>query len=265
MVDLVKCHPSGDRSKVNAFLAVAGAGLDGPTVLTLTLTSFAASFITIAMGIGGGGLLLAVMASLMPLSALIPVHGVIQLGSNVFRASLLLRHVHWPPLAGFTLGSLIGVVSGGLVVVELPGSVVQIGVGLFVIWSVVRTPPKWLSTLPWVTGVISSFLTMFFGATGLFVANFTKSLILPRQSHVATHAVLMTVQHGLKVAAFAVLGFGFAPWFGFILLLTLAGFAGTLTGRVVLIRLSDRVFKRALDVILILISLRLIWTGVTGD
>lgn len=250
---------------MNAFLAIAGAGLDGTTVLILTLTSFVASFITIAMGIGGGGLLLAVMASLLPPAALIPVHGVIQLGSNVTRAALLLPHVHWPPLAGFTLGSLVGVAAGGLVVVELPGAVVQIGVGLFVIWSVLRSPPKWLSTLPWLTGAISSFLTMFFGATGLFVANFTKSLTLPRQSHVATHASLMTVQHGLKVAAFALLGFSFGPWLGFIVLLTLAGFAGTLAGRVVLVRLSDNGFKRALDVILILISLRLIWTGITGD
>ncbi|MBD3765767.1 MAG: sulfite exporter TauE/SafE family protein, partial [Rhodobacterales bacterium] len=41
----------------------------------LLVTSVAASFITIAFGIGGGVLLLAVMASLVPPVALIPVHG----------------------------------------------------------------------------------------------------------------------------------------------------------------------------------------------
>lgn len=249
---------------MNAYLAAIGGGLEATTVLILVATSFVASFITIALGIGGGGLLLAVMATLMPPAALIPVHGVVQFGSNLLRAGLLSRHVHWPPIVGFSLGSLGGVTLGGLVVVELPGHVVQIGVGLFVIWSVLRTPPKWLSTLPWLTGAISSFLTMFFGATGLFVANFTKSLVLPREAHVATHATLMTVQHGLKIIAFGLLGFAFAPWIWFILAMTLAGFAGTLAGRVLLIRMSDRGFKRALDVILVLISLRLIWDGVTG-
>jgi hypothetical protein len=52
-------------------------------------------------------------------------------------------------------------------------------------------------------------------------------------------------------------GFAFAPWIWFILAMTLAG-------RVLLIRMSDKGFKRALDVILVLISLRLIWVGVTG-
>lgn len=54
---------------------------------------------------------------------------------------------------------------------------------------------------PLTVGAISSFLTMFFGATGLFVASFTKSLKLPCD-HVATQAALMTVQHGVKTIAF---------------------------------------------------------------
>jgi uncharacterized membrane protein YfcA len=112
--------------------------------------------------------------------------------------------------------------------------------------------------------MVSSFLTMFFGATGLFVANFTKSLALPRQNHVATHATLMTLQHLLKVLAFGLLGFAFAPWAGFIGAMILSGVAGTLAGRVLLERMSDHGFKRALDVVLILISLRLIWSGVSG-
>ena len=40
-----------------------------------------------------------------------------------------------------------------------------------------------------------------------------------------------------------------------------AGFLGTLAGRQVLVRMSDRGFKRALDIVLLLISARLIWQG----
>lgn len=237
-------------------------GFDPALGLALMAASFLGSFITVALGIGGGALLLAVMASLMPPMALIPVHGVIQLGSNALRAGLLIRHAYWPPFAVFALGTGIGAAVGGSVVVNLPPPVVMIGVGAFVIWNVLARPPKWMSHLPFVSGAISSFLTMFFGATGVFVASFTKSLALPRQAHVATHATLMTLQHALKVVAFGMLGFAFGPWIGFIALMIGAGFLGTLTGRMVLTRMSDRNFKRALDGVLLLLSAQLIWRGI---
>lgn len=245
-------------------LEVLFAGLEPATALVLLAASFAGSFITVALGIGGGAMLLAVMATLVPPAALIPVHGVIQLGSNVFRAALLFSKTYWPPIAAFAVGSAIGAAAGGALVVELPPAVIQIGVGLFVIWSVLARPPAWLSRAPALTGLISSFLTMFFGATGVFVANFVKSLTLERQAHVATHAVLMTLQHGLKIAVFGLLGFAYGPWIWFIALMIAAGFLGTLIGRHVLIRMSDHGFKRALDIVLILISLRLIWRGIAS-
>lgn len=245
-------------------VALLPEGLSLLAFWVLLATSFIASLITVALGIGGGGLLLAIMATLVPPAALIPVHGVVQLGSNAGRAGMLLRHIAWTALPGFVIGSLIGCAIGGVVVVELPPSVVQIGIGVFVIYNVFTKPPRWLSRWPWLTGGVSSFLTMFFGATGLFVANYTKSLALPRHDHVATHAALMTVQHGLKVVIFGLLGFAFGAWALVIVALIVAGLAGTLTGRHVLNRMSDHGFKRALDVILVLISLRLIWQGITG-
>ncbi len=239
-------------------------GLSPGVTLGLLAASFAGSFATVALGIGGGSLMLAVMATLLPPAALIPVHGVVQLGSNVLRAALLLRQMHWPPFAAFAAGTLGGVALGGPIVVSLPPAIVQIGVGAFVIWSVLLNPPAWLSRAAGLTGLISSFLTMFFGATGVFVANFTKSLALGREAHVATHAGLMTLQHLAKILAFGLLGFAYGPWAWIIGLLIGVGFLGTLAGRLVLVKLTDARFKLALDAILILISLRLIWAGVTS-
>lgn len=226
--------------------------------------SFAASFLTAALGIGGGALLLAIMASLVPPAVLIPVHGVVQLGSNAGRAAMLWRHIHRPALPAFALGTLVGCALGGSIVVSLPPQAVQIAVGCFVIYSVLARPPAWLRRWPWLTGGVSSFLTMFFGATGVFVANFTKSLALPRHGHVATHAALMTLQHGLKVAVFGLFGFAFGAWALVAGAMILAGLAGTLAGGRLLNRLSNAVFRRALDILLMLIALRLIWSGVSG-
>lgn len=240
------------------------AGLEVPVFWALITVSFVSSFITVALGIGGGALLMAIMASVMPPLALIPIHGVIQAGSNVFRLAVLFRHVHWPPVTMFLLGTGIGVAVGGSLVVNLPPGVIMIGVGCFVIWSVLARPPAWLSRLPLVTGLISSFLTMFFGATGVFVANYTKSLNLPRQAHVASHAAFMTAQHLAKVLVFGFLGFAYGPWAGFLAVMILAGFMGTLAGRLVLNRLSDHGFRHALNLVLVAISIRLIWVGLAS-
>ncbi len=239
-------------------------GISVAAFWALMASSFAASFITAALGIGGGTLLLAIMASLVPPAVLIPVHGIVQVGSNAGRMVMLFRYIHRPAIPAFAIGTLIGSVLGGSVVVSLPPQVVQISVGAFVIYSVLARPPEWLRRWPWLTGGVSSFLTMFFGATGVFVANFTKSLQLPRHAHVATHAALMTMQHGLKVIVFGLFGFAFGAWAWVAVALILAGLVGTLAGGRLLNRLSNEGFKRALDILLVLVALRLIWAGVTG-
>ncbi|NNJ69386.1 MAG: TSUP family transporter [Boseongicola sp.] len=239
------------------------AGLSETAFYSLAAISFLGSFITVALGIGGGGLVLAVMAILVPPAALIPVHGVIQLGSNAGRLAMFLPHIFWSALPAFAVGTVIGASIGGAVAIDLPPAYVQIGVGTFVLFTIIAKSPKWLSRWPAITGVISSFLTMFFGATGLFVASFTKSLALPRQPHVATHAAMMTLQHGLKVLIFAVLGFAFAPWAPTIAIMIATGLLGTYTGKHALAKMSDHNFNTALNVVLVLISLRLIWAGVS--
>lgn len=240
------------------------ASLDPTSAYFLFAASFVGSFITVAMGIGGGAVLLAVMASLVPPAALIPVHGVIQLGSNLNRAFMMRRHALWPPIMGFGVGSAIGVTIGGAIVVELPPGFVQIGVGVFVIWSVFRKPPAWLVRWSLVTGLISSFLTMFFGATGVFVAGYLKSLSLGREAHVATHAILMTLQHALKIIVFGLLGFAFGPWLGFIGVMVATGLLGTLVGKQVLQRMNDAIFGKVLNGILLILAVNLIWQGIAG-
>jgi uncharacterized membrane protein YfcA len=244
-------------------MALMPPELSGGVVAGLLAASFGTSFMTVAFGIGGGAVMLAILASLLPPAALIPVHGVIQIGSNVGRAAILVRHMFWPVAPAFFAGSAVGAALGGAVVMSIPPSMVQIGVGLFIIWSVTMRPPAIFRRWGALTGGISSFLTMFFGATGPFVAAFVKSHDLGRESHVATHATLMASQHVLKTLAFGILGFAFGPWVPFILAMIVFGFLGTLAGRQVLTRITDARFHKVLTVILILVSLRLIWGGVS--
>jgi len=237
------------------------AGLGWPIAGALLAVSFASSFITVAFGIGGGAVMLAALATLLPAAAIIPVHGLVQLGSNTGRAMLLLRYMRIDLLGAFAAGAVIGTILGGSIVVQLHPGWIQIGVGLFILWSVAANPPAFLRRSGLVTGVFSSFLTMFFGGTGPFVATFVKSQRLDRHAHVATHAMLMTVQHLLKTIAFGLLGFAFSKWALLIALLVGFGVLGTLTGKYVLARIDERRFVFALNAVLTVLALRLIYSG----
>jgi uncharacterized protein len=237
------------------------AGLGWPMAALLLAVSVVSSFITAAFGIGGGTVMLAVLALVLPAPAIIPVHGMVQLGSNTGRFSMLARHAAFALFPAFAVGALIGVALGGALVVQLPAAWVQIGVGGFVLWSVLARPPGFLKRSGMLAGAVSSFLTMFFGGTGPFVAVYVRAQALDRQSYVATHAMLMTLQHALKTVMFGFLGFAFAGWGLLIVGIIAAGLVGTALGRAVLLRIDEKRFRMALNVLLTLLALRLIQSG----
>ena len=140
----------------------------------LVAASLVTSFITAAFGIGGGVVLLAFLALVLPPVALIPVHGVVQLGSNGGRVAIMSKHVVWRPILPFVVGALIGAAIGGLVVVQLPSWLIQLALGIFIIWAVFAKLPAIQQRYILMGGAVSSFLTMFFGATGNFIAAMVK-------------------------------------------------------------------------------------------
>lgn len=236
-------------------------GLDYSVVLALVFISFLGSFISGALGIGGGVLVLSVLALFLPPPALIPVHGLIQLGSNASRVLLMVKYLKRSVFIPFLIGSVFGVALGSLIVINLPPGVLLIGVGLFVLWSVLIAPSIIRLGSPMVAGGISSFLTMFFGATGPLIAAWLKSFNFDRLVHVANQSFCMTVQHLLKTVAFVVLGFAFLSWLPLVGLMIAAGFLGTLIGGGILKRTNEAQFKVMLNIVLTILALQLIWRG----
>jgi uncharacterized membrane protein YfcA len=230
----------------------------------LVMASLVTSFITAAFGIGGGVVLLVFLALVLPPVALIPVHGIVQLGSNAGRACIMLKEVMWRPILPFVVGAMIGAGLGGMVVVQLPPWVVQLALGIFIIWAVFAKLPPIQQRYILLGGVVSSFLTMFFGATGNFIAAMVKSMNLDPVPHVATHSLMMTFQHLVKVLIFGLIGFQFGPYMILIFGMVISGFIGTVIGSRFLTKAGGRYFKPVLNTILFLAATRLIWAGVEG-
>ena len=227
----------------------------------LIAATFIGTFISGAMGVGGGIILIAVMANFMPAPAIVPVHGLVQLGSNVFRGTIQRAHIDWGTFVWFALGSIVGVAVGGSVVVALPADILRAGLGLFIIYTVWAPKMRFSSQGRLVTvvvGVGSSFLTMFFGATGPFVSALLSRRSYTPQGLIGTHSAFMGAQHLLKIIVFGFLGFAFADWVWMVVLMLLASLAGTLIGSFALERMSADTFAKILKGILTLLAVNLL-------
>jgi uncharacterized membrane protein YfcA len=74
----------------------------------------------------------------------------------------------------------------------------------------------------------------------------------------------MTLKHGLKVAAFAVVGFAYAPWLPLAVCMIASGFLGTLAGRQIVTRMAEARFRTAFKILLTALALRLLYQGLVA-
>jgi uncharacterized membrane protein YfcA len=244
-----------------------GTGLSFSDLAILSSVSFIASLFTASMGLGGGTLVLATMALILPPTILIPIHAVVQLCSNGGRAALMLKNVTKPIILPFLIGTTIGATVGAQVVISLPTAVLQAVLAVFIFyatWASKFNAKHPSSKTFFGVGLLATFATMFVGATGPLVAPFVSAHCKQRQNFIATHALLMVIQHGLKMIAFGALGFAFGPYIPMLICLISFGFIGTLIGKRVSKRLPEHIFSVGLKVILTLLALRLMYSAASG-
>lgn len=228
----------------------------------LIVSSLFTSAITAAFGLGGGVIMLALLVNFLPVAVVIPIHGVIQLGSNSSRAFLLRKDIIKPIILYYFIGALLGAFIGGQFVVALPETLLLGILGVFILYITWGPKPKnhnfgKLGNV--IGGIFITFATMFIGATGpLAMAILPRKSLKPTQVS-ATHGALMVVQHGLKIIIFGALGFQFANWAVFLLLMVVGGFIGTYFGRAVLRRLPQKLFQNAITLILTIMAVRMLY------
>lgn len=237
------------------------AGVAPAIALLLIAVSFMTSAFTAAFGIGGGVAMLGALAGTVPPAVIIAVHGLVQVGSNVGRTFVQRAHAVWPLVARFTIGSVVGVLIGAWLVVELPERILLGLLGAFILvmaWLPKPRIPGLASSGLIIGGGLSTIITMFVGATGPFVQALLLPLGLEKRQLIATHAACTTIQHLLKVFAFGALGFAFADWLPLIAAMIVSGFAGTMAGTKLLERLPERWFLAAIKAILTIVGIDLI-------
>ncbi len=238
--------------------------IDGWMFIFFTvLACFTAAFGVVA-GLGGGVLLIGFMATVFPPVALLPVHGVVQAGSNVTRTIIAHRLVLKQAIIPFAIGAVLGSAIGGRIVVSIPLSLLQTILGIFMLY--VCFSPKITAGMPtqkrfFALGMIGAFISMFIGATGTILAPWVRGVSDDRRIFVATHSCIMMFIHGLKVIVFAVLGFEFFDYLPLMAAMVTSGFLGNWIGFKLLDVMEEALFRRVFQVVLILLSIRLLWSA----
>lgn len=237
------------------------ADLTLTTALALIALSFVTSLITATFSLGGGSLMVAVLALVFPPTVVVPMHGAIQLGSNAGRAVVQRSHIQWSFVLWISLGGLVGTIVGGQFASRLPETALQIAIAAFVLLTTWLPQPKIVAksrVAQVLGGAVIAAVSMVVGATGPLVAVFIKGLADRRQL-VATHAMLMTLQNSFKVAMFVLLGFAFAAYLPLIVAMILSGFVGTTIGSRLLVKVPEAAFRSGFKIVLTLVALDLLF------
>ncbi|WP_378946226.1 sulfite exporter TauE/SafE family protein [Mesorhizobium sp. ANAO-SY3R2] len=253
---------------MDALTSFLPQGLDPLVAGLLVVASAFTSALTAAFGVGGGIAMLTLMGLFVPVAALIPVHGAVQLGSNTGRAWHQRANVRMDVAAPFIAGSVVGAVIGAFVVIQLPDAALKLVLGAFVIaitWARIPGIEKLTRTGLAVASVVVALLGMLVGATGPLVSVlFAQFFANDRKALVATHAAGMVAQHGLKIVVFGLAGFAFWEWLPLIAAMVVSGYLGTVYGTKLLERMPEESFRKWFKIAITVLALDLLRRGAMG-
>jgi uncharacterized membrane protein YfcA len=242
-----------------------------PAVLALLCgASIATGALSAVVGMAGGITLLALMLLFMDPFVAIPVHGVVQLVSNLSRTVAQRQHVRWGLLACFG-APLLPMAFAGIAVSRLvPRAAAEIAIGAFVLVATWR--PGWLrfgaagrsggapSRRMLAAGSVVGFFSTSVGATGPIAAPFFLRLGLDRRGLIGTQAASQTLQHLAKILVFGAVGFAFRDFALPLAALSATAIAGTWLGTRLLEQLSEADFRALYMGVLTVVALRLVET-----
>ena len=158
--------------------------------------SFLTSLMTAAIGVGGGIGLLAVMPQFLPISAVVPVHGLIQMVSNGSRFAFDYKHAKIEILPRYVIGCLSGAAIGYFFIGHFPEKYLSLILGIFIL---AITWTKLVASLGFVlknfaiVGFLQTFLSLFVAVTGLISQPILMRMNINKDQVIVTHAMQMSV------------------------------------------------------------------------
>tara|TARA_Y100001935_G_C17272740_1_gene492885 strand:+ start:676 stop:1440 length:765 start_codon:yes stop_codon:yes gene_type:complete len=243
-------------------------------IVILILSAFITSSISAVLGMGGGIILLGIMAVIIPEGyKVIALHGMVQLFSNTTRTYVFRKYVKTQLIKQFFNGALIGIsFSVGIIITliyyfdvqsanEIKVEVLKPFIGLFIVWNLFLKGPKKAkivkSFVP--VGLVAGLSSIFVGAVGPLIAPFFLVKSFNKEHIIANKAAAQMITHLSKIPLFIYFfNMDYTAELKILIPLILAVYVGTSFGKKILYFIPELLFKKLFKITLFIISIRLI-------
>ena len=231
------------------------------TEIILGLITFFTSSITAIVGLGGGMMLIAIMPSFLPINAVMPVHGLTQLSSNISRAYFGYKDIKFEVIPKFFIGSVLGILLFASIISIISLEYVPLFIGLYILlslWSQKFNDKIKKFENYYIIGFFQTGLSIVVGATGPLTMTILFKEYQDKNIVVATSAILMSITHILKFLVFIYFGFVFFDYLGVIVVMVTSAIVGSWVGTKLRNKLDGKKFAIILKILLSLLAMKLI-------
>lgn len=232
-----------------------------PTELLLGIITFFTSTIAGVVGIGGGMMLVAILPTFLPINALIPIHGLTQMSSNLSRAVFGYKSIQTEVIPKFLAGSILGIGFFASILYLISLQYVPLFIGIYILlslWSDKFNKKVKRYESYFVVGFFQTGLSIVVGATGPLTMSLLLKDYQDKDIVVATGAALMSITHTLKVFVFIFFGFVFFEYIWILVAMIIGAIAGSYAGTKLRDKIDGKRFVIILKVLLSALAIKLI-------
>jgi uncharacterized membrane protein YfcA len=246
--------------------------------LILIIAAFITSSISAVLGMGGGIILLGIMAIMIPEGyAVVALHGIIQLVSNFTRSFVFRQHIKKDIIRQYLPGAILGLSLSALIIFilitlfqvdsakEIKIDFLKPLIGIFILWFLFGRRPQPKDDHPnfFGVGLVSGLTTVFIGATGPLIAPFFLKGKLTKETIIANKAICQAMSHAGKIPLFIFFfQFDYLAEVEVLFPLIIAVFIGTNLGKQILAFIPEKVFQLLFRGALTVIAIKLIFTAI---
>ena len=231
------------------------------TEFLLALITFFTSTIAAVVGLGGGMLLIAFLPNFLPINAIVPIHGITQLSSNISRAFFGYKDIQYEVIPKFLFGSLFGVALFAFLISFISLEYIPLFIGSYILLSLWST--KFNEKIKrfesyFLIGFFQSGLSVIVGATGPLTLTLLYKDYKDKNKVVTTSAALMSISHILKILVFIYFGFVFSDYITIMATMVIAAILGSWVGTKLRHKIDGKKFTLMLKLLLSILAIKLI-------
>jgi uncharacterized membrane protein YfcA len=235
-------------------------------ILSLTLVSFAAWFISTLAGGGSPFILIPVINYLFGSQSVAPVLTIGMLLGSVQRSFLFWQDIDWKVTLWFSPSALFGAILGAYVFTKIQLQWLQLLLGLIVAMTVVN---NWLGEkkfkftvqiwqfLP--IGFVFAFLSGLIGSTGPALNPFFLNYGLEKEQMIATKSANVVVINVVKIVSYAVFGALTPQYQKYGLIIGLAAIPANWLGQRILSKMNNEQFRKIVFSMMAINSVLMLW------